>query len=126
MDATFYTTNKGESGWVDNIIFTNDKYLIFIEEIKTILDTKAGKVLGAEGMDGDLERFIFMKYVDVKDVEKKIREQIHKYSMMINEFDTNIKVDFADGTNNKICVIQMSITHIETPDLTEKITVVYS
>lgn len=126
MDATFYVTNRGESGWRDNTIFTDDKYEVLIEEIKTILDTKAGRVFGAEAMDGDLERFIFMKYVNPVDVDKKIREQIYRFSITAQEFNIDIKSDFADGTNNKICVVQMSVSHIETPAIRQGVTVIFS
>lgn len=126
MDTTFYVTNRGESGWKDNVIFTNDIYDILIEEIKTILDTKAGRVLGAEAMDGDLEKYIFMKYVNPLDVDKKIREQIYRYSLMAQEFSINIKSSFADGSNNKICVSQINIFHIDTPLNKKNITVVFS
>lgn len=126
MDVTFYITNKGESGWRENVTFTSDKYEILVEEIKTILDTKMGRVFGAEEMDGDLEKFIFMKFVDPKDVDKKIHDQIYRFSLTAREFLINVSSNFADGTNNKICVVLINISHVDTPEVKENITVVFS
>jgi hypothetical protein len=126
MEETFYATNRGESGWRDGVLFTGDKYEILIEEIKTILDTKSGTILGAEDMDGDLEKFIFMKYVDPRDVDKKITEQIYRFSILAQEFNINVKSDFAEGSNNKICLSQITINHIDTPELKENVKIVFS
>lgn len=126
MDATFYLTNRGESGWRDNTIFAVDPYEILIEEIKTIFDTKAGKVLGAEGMDGDLERYVFMRYIDVNEINNKVKEQITKYSYLSREFEITIESNFGGNDDRKICIVQIGVSHIDTPDITENITVVFS
>lgn len=125
MDATFYLSNKGDSGWRDGEIFTSDPYECLIEEIKTIFDTKAGRVMGAEGMDGDLEKYIFMRYVDVKSVDKKIKEQITKYSELSREFELSIKSNFTSG-DRKICVVQIGVSYMYTPEITRNFNIMFS
>lgn len=125
MDVTFYLTNKGESGWKD-LVFVNDKYLILLEEIKTILDTPAGTVMGCEGMDGDMERFVFMKYVNPKDIDKKVNEQISMFSAMASEFTVNVSSQIANAGDSKICVVDITIAHMSTPNIPETMRAVFS
>lgn len=126
MEVSFYISNKGESGWVDNLVFTNDKYIILLEEIKMILDTPQGTVLGCEGMDGDVEKFLFMKYVDTRDVSAKVQQQISMYSLMASEFHIKVDAMMTDGDNSKICILDIYISHLSTPDSVSRMRAMFS
>lgn len=126
MEVSFYISNKGESGWIDGIVFTNDKYLILLEEIKIILDTPAGTIMGCEGMDGDIERYLFMRYVDTREVASKVQNQISMHSAMASEFSVNVDAKMTDGDGSKICILDIFISHVSTPEVVSRMRAMFS
>lgn len=99
-----------ESGIVD---YQNDLEYV-ISQIRMILGTKNGDVLGMYNFGVDLEYAVFNTKKSAEQVANKIEEQINEYVWKPNGMDINVAVSFGDsGKGYDYAVIDILIDGVK-------------
>lgn len=97
MIKEIYVRNEKDPNFQSGIIdFTNDIEEA-ITQLRMILDTKPGDVLGLMGFGVDLERYIFNTRLSAKEIEEEINQQISNYMASFPTLTTRVKVSFGDS-----------------------------
>jgi len=117
MNATFNLDNIGEVSYDPDNPFVENELDIFVEEIKLCLSTGRGSVMGAMGMDGDLERYIFSIDPDINRIQNQIVESISKYSLLAANYNYNVEVMFAKGNIREVCLVLLDISNKFNPKI---------
>jgi hypothetical protein len=108
---TFAVDSVNDNSYKSGVDFVSDDIDIFVEEIKMILDTSEDDVLGASGMDADIERYVFKnsETVNVDMIASKVFNVISTYSQYSDDFFFSIECKFADGVERDIIIMFIDI-----------------
>jgi hypothetical protein len=105
-----YTRIQGEDpDFVPNKLETNNKLVIYLQQIKTVLNVEEGSVMGALDMYIGLNDMVFDIGVTEKDVQKTVIEKLSRYCPLFHEFDTKISTRFYQGTKRDIMITDIYI-----------------
>lgn len=82
---------------------------LFLQEIDLILETQRSSILSKRHFGADVESYLWKTQVNASQIETEIRQQIEQYSDTSKNFDYDISVDIAAGTNRDIGIIDVTI-----------------
>lgn len=78
-------------------------------QIRMILFTKPGEVIGMIPFGVDLEQMVFSTNLTNSAVAEKVRTAIYQYCPDADDFAVKVEVSFFYGTSRDICVIDILI-----------------
>jgi len=116
---TFNLDNPEDYNYDPKQIYTSNEIDEFAEEIKMILNTPKGSVLGAVNMDGDLEEYIWKNKINTSISRDKILSNIGEFSSSSVEFNYSVTIQFAKGVKSDVCIISIPISHRKIPEFTK-------
>jgi len=86
-----------------------DLLYVYIQEILMVLNTDKTEVLGCPTMTVNLEELVYDINLDESAIQKLILDKLSQYTSLYDNFDTQINVKFAKGTERDVCLIDFSI-----------------
>ena len=79
MIQEIYTRMPTDTKYNSNILDTHDEVERILTEIRTILGTKHGEVLGDPNFGIDLEQYVFSYGIKKQEILKNLKNQINQY-----------------------------------------------
>jgi hypothetical protein len=118
-----YFRSPTDASYKDNIIETTDVIEMLVGQLRMILLTNRGMVLGDTDFGLDLESLIFDYDVGEDDLRASVDEQLGRYCPLFSQVGGYYEIAFFDGNFRDICVIEFYVPSIvdNTPIINLKI-----
>lgn len=118
-----YFRSPEDAAYKDDIIETTDPVEMLVSQLKMILLTNKGMVLGDTSFGLDLESLIFDYDVGEEDLRASIDSQITSYCPLFYQMSGYYQIAFFEGDFRDICVIEFYIPSVigNTPVINLKI-----
>ena len=91
------------------IIEVNDEIEMLISQIKMLLFTNRGEILGAPDFGANLDDYLFTVNVNEYSLRSMLMDQTMKFIPMAERYQVDYDVKFARGTVRDICLIDVRI-----------------
>jgi len=82
---------------------------VYLLEIKNLLTSEPGTVIGAMDKGVDLESLVFEMNLEEDEINQRITAQIQKYCTLAPMFNTKIETKFTGGVVRDICFIDVIV-----------------
>jgi hypothetical protein len=109
MIVDLYMRDPEDSLYVANTLEAKNELDIILGQIRMLLFTKPGDVIGQLNFGIDLETHVFALNVSNKKLEDEIRSQIYTHCSLAQKYDVKSKVSFFYGTARDICLIDIFV-----------------
>lgn len=113
MLQEIYMRDPTDPYFVSTVLQHSDRIESLISQIKMLLFTKKGEVLGDFDFGINIEDMIFELNIDQSNLEKRINEAVQKYCPAAKFFNTQIKTEFYQGTVRDVCFINIFIEGVK-------------
>jgi phage baseplate assembly protein W len=109
MLKEIYTRDPSDPFYRPDVFEIESDLETLLGQIRMLLYTKPGEVIGMIPFGVDLESMVFSTNLTNSAVEEKVRSAIYNYCPDADAFDVQIQVQFFYGTTRDICVIDILI-----------------
>jgi len=109
MLKELYMRDPSDPLYVQDILETSSEIEILIGEIKMIMFTKQGDVLGSYDFGYNLEDSLFLFNLNETDLRNKLLESILYYCPDAKRYNVDLSVQFFRGTVRDVCLIDIII-----------------
>lgn len=109
MPVDLYMQDPLEGNFKEGILEITDELRMLVDQIRMILFTKPGEVLGAPDFGVSLEEQLFTFNVNEYTLKSMLQDQVTKFVPMAERFQISFDVKFARGTVRDICLIDTKI-----------------
>lgn len=109
MSREIYMRDPTDPNYKDGIMEVNDDIEMLIAQIKMILYTRPGEVLGAPDFGIALEDQLFVFNINEYALRSMLFDQVQKFVPMAERYHIKFNVQFARGTVKDICLIDVVI-----------------
>jgi hypothetical protein len=92
-----------------NVFNVTSEIEVLLGQIRMVLYTKPGELIGKLNFGIDLEQFVFGFSVTGTQLETIVREQIYQNCSLASRYDVKATVSFFYGTARDICLINIFI-----------------
>lgn len=97
MIKEIYIRNQDDPYYVPNLIEHSNELEMIISQIKILLSTENGNVLGNYNLGTNIENEIFKTKKNAQVIKTNIENQISLYVMPSNNFTITVEVNFGDS-----------------------------
>jgi len=104
-----YSISEGDSLYNSRTVELKSELQIYLNQIRNILSSENGSVLGASDMGLDLESLVYEMDLDEAEIRNQIVQQITTFCSYYNLFKTEIIVRFSKGIVREVCFIDFVI-----------------
>jgi hypothetical protein len=104
-----YNRDPGDYGYKEDVLETTDPIEICIGQIKMLLLTNKGEVLGDPGFGIGLDDLVFNLELSETSVQREINYQLQTYCTLFSELGGFFKLEFFQGTLRDIANIYFFI-----------------
>lgn len=109
MARDIYMNSPDDAGYKEGILEVTDELRMLIDQIRMILLTKPGEVLGAPDFGVSLEEQLFTFNVNEYTLKSMLTDQVFKFCPLAERYQVTFDVKFARGTVRDICLIDTKI-----------------
>lgn len=109
-----YNRDPGDFGYKKDVLETTDPIEICIGQLKMLLLTNKGEVLGDPGFGIGLDNLVFNLELSEDSIRKEINFQLNTYSPLFSELGGYFKLEFYQGTLRDIANIYFFIPSYST------------
>ncbi len=109
MSRDLYMRHPEDPNFKPNILEVSDEIEMLISQIKMILMTNKGEVLGAPDFGVNLEEQLFTLNRNEYSIKSVIKDQVMSFCELANKYSVTLDVKFARGTARDMCLINVSI-----------------
>ena len=109
MARELYMRDKTDPNFKEGIMEVNDEIEMIIGQIKMILYTKPGEILGAPDFGIALEDQLFVFNLNEVTLRSMLQDQVQKFVPLSEKYHIKFDVSFARGTVRDICLIDVKI-----------------
>ncbi len=109
MARELYFRDPSDPSYQEGIMEVSDELEMVIGQIKMILGTSPGEILGAPDMGVDLESQLFVFNVNQFTLQSMLHDQITKFVPLASKYQIKFNISFARGTVRDICLIDVLI-----------------
>ena len=109
MAREIYMRDPSDPRYRAEILEINDEAEMLVGQIKMLLYTNRGEVLGAPDFGANLEEYLFTFNVNEYALRKMLMDQTIKFIPLAEKYQVDYDVKFAKGTVRDICVIDVKI-----------------
>jgi hypothetical protein len=109
MIVDLYTREPNDPLYVPGVLETKNELDVLVGQIRMLLFTKPGDVIGRINFGIDIESQVFLMNVSTLKLEEEIRNQIYANCTLAEFFDVKVNVSFFYGTTRDICLIDIII-----------------
>lgn len=112
MGRDIYMRDPGsDPNYKDGILEVSDDIEMLIAEIKMMLYTNRGEVLGAPDFGANLEEMLFTFGLNEYSLRQMLRDQTLKFIPRSVNYGVDFDVKFARGTVRDMCLIDIFINN---------------
>jgi phage baseplate assembly protein W len=104
-----YMRSPEDPNYKKNLLEVSDEIEMLITQIKMILLTDQGDILGAPDFGMSLETLLFTFDANAFSIEQKLKSQMLKFCPLANRYDVRFEVKFFKGTVQDIGLIDVFI-----------------
>ncbi len=104
-----YMRDPEDPNYKESLLEITDEIELLITQIKMILLTDQGDILGAPDFGMSLEQLLFTFDANAFTIENKLRDQVFKFSPLSMRYDVRFEVKFFKGTTQDIGLIDVLI-----------------
>jgi hypothetical protein len=112
MPRDLYMRDKTDPFYQDDILEVNDELQMLIGQLKMLLFTNQGEVLGAPDFGANLEEQLFSLNLNEFSIKSTLRDQVLKFIPLNTKYQVDFSVKFSRGTSRDICIIDVLINNI--------------
>lgn len=109
MPRDLYMRDPSDPNYKEGILEVSDEIEMLISEIKMLLYTNRGDVLGAPDFGANLEEMLFNFGLNEYSLREMLRDQTIKFIPRAMNYNVEYSVKFSKGTTRDICLIDVSI-----------------
>jgi phage baseplate assembly protein W len=109
MARDIYMRDATDPYWKEGIIEVNDEIEMLLGQIKMLLFTNRGEILGAPDFGANLDDYLFTINVNEYSLRSMLMDQTMKFIPMAERYQVDYDVKFARGTVRDICLIDVRI-----------------
>lgn len=109
MARDLYLRDTDDPNYDPNLIDIDDELEMLISQIKMLLLTAPGEVMGDPNFGIDLEGKLFDTKVDGNKLKKDILNQMREHCPLALQYDINFNIKFFKGTTNDAVLIDIVI-----------------
>lgn len=109
MARDIYMRDLSDPNYKEGILEVSDQIEMLIAELKMMLYTNRGEVLGAPDFGANLEEMLFNFGLNEFSIKQMLRDQTAKFIPRAMNYNVEFDVKFAQGTVRDICLIDVSI-----------------
>ena len=111
MARDLYLRDPSDPFYQSDTLEVNDELQMLIGQLKMMLFTNRGEVLGAPDFGADLENQLFSLNLNEFSVKSALRDQVMKFIPLGAQYQVDFDVKFARGTARDIGVIDVLINN---------------
>jgi phage baseplate assembly protein W len=109
MGRELYMRDKTDPNYKSEILEVNDDMEMLIQQIKMILMTNQGEVLGAPDFGMSLEELLYTMNVNEFSLRSQLQDHLMKFCPLAAKYNVNFQIKFVQGTVRDICLIDIFI-----------------
>jgi len=109
MARELYTRGPNDPNYKANQLETNDEIEMLLGQLRMILFTNRGEVLGAPDFGVNLEEALFSLDFNEYSLRSMLHDQIMKFCPLAEKYRVRFDVVFAKGTIRDICLIDIYV-----------------
>lgn len=109
MAREIYMRDPTDPYYKSDIMEINDEVEMLITQIKMILFTRPGEVLGAPDFGVALEDQLFTLNINEYALKSMLFDQVIKFIPLSEKYHVQFDVNFSKGTVRDICLIDVKI-----------------
>lgn len=109
MIVDLYTREPEDPLYVADVLEVRNDLEVLLGQIRMLLFTKPGDVIGELNFGIDIEAQVFALNVSNAKLEDLVRSQIYRYCAFAENFDVGVKASFFYGTTRDICLIDIFV-----------------
>jgi len=109
MAREIYMRDPSDPFYRSEILEVNDEVEMLLGQIKMMLYTNRGEILGAPDFGANLEEYLFTFSVNEYALRKMLMDQTIKFIPLAEKYQVDYDIKFAQGTVRDICVIDIKI-----------------
>jgi len=113
MLTEIYMRDPSDPLYRADLIDISNEIEVLLGQIRMVLFTKPGEVIGDPSFGVNLEYYIFSTNVSNSQIEKMVREQIYHNCPLAQKYDVKVKVSFFYGTTRDLCLIDIFVDGIK-------------
>lgn len=108
----FFILGPNDVDYNEKVFEIREPLTIYLMEIKNVLTSEPGTVIGAMDKGVDLESLVFEMDLEEDEINQRIIAQVQKYCTLANMFKTKIETKFTGGAVRDICFIDIIVDSI--------------
>lgn len=105
----FFTLGPNDVDYNEKSFEVREPLTVYLMEIKNVLTSEPGTVIGAMDKGIDLESLVFEMDLQEDEINQRIIAQVQKYCTLANMFKTKIETRFTGGIIRDICFIDIIV-----------------
>jgi hypothetical protein len=109
MARELYMRDPTDPNYKSGILEINDEVDMLVSQIKMILYTKPGEILGAPDFGIALEDQLFVFNINEYALRSMLFDQVTKFVPLSEKYHIKFNINFARGTVRDICLIDVII-----------------
>ena len=109
MSREIYMRDPTDPQYKEGIMEVNDEVEMLVSQIKMIMLTRPGEVLGAPDFGVALEDQLFSFNVNEYALKSMLSDQVAKFVPLSEKYHVKFNINFARGTVRDICIIDVVI-----------------
>lgn len=113
MLQEIYLRDSSDPFFSSTTLQHSDRIECLLGQIKMLLFTKKGSVLGFFDYGIDLEDLIFTLNLDTSVLESRINTAIQQFCPAAIDFDVSVVAEFYQGTVRDVCMINIIIEGVK-------------
>lgn len=111
MAREIYMRDITDPNYKEGILEVSDEIEMLIGQIKMLLFTNRGEVIGAPDFGANLEEHLFTLSLNEYALRQMLRDQTMKFIPMSINYHVDYDIKFARGTVRDICLIDIYINN---------------
>lgn len=109
MARDLYLRDPSDPYYKSDILEIHEETEMLVSQIKMMLFTNRGEILGAPDFGANLEEYLFTFSVNEFVLRSMLRDQTIKFIPMAEKYQVDYDIKFSRGTVRDICIIDIKI-----------------
>lgn len=109
MSRELYLRDPSDPAFNSGVMEVSDEVEMVISQIKMILFTKPGEILGAPDFGVNLEDQLFVFNANEFNLRSMLEDQVVKFVPLSERYHIRFSVNFVKGTVRDICLIDVHV-----------------
>ncbi len=114
MLKEIYMRDPSDPLYTPNVLEQSSELETLLGQIRMVLYTKPGDVIGAYDFGYNLEDNLFLFNVNADELRTKLVEAIYRYCPDASRFNVDIQAQFFKGSVRDVCLIDVLIDNRKT------------